>query len=137
MAKVKCPECGGTLWDVYADDGIAQCRNCWTERPYRTRKPKAGTTPSQDQAIARIRSFFLSFDRDGMPLEQDETTQEHGLTFYNVETAGNVYTRRGAFFQIGRHGKITILNVKDFGATENDTISFYAQMLKAHKAAWA
>ena len=131
MASI-CPECKNDIWEIDREAQTATCTNCFYVRPYYTRRPQEGNTPSQDRAVAKIRRYFQALSRDGQ-LAADETETQNGLLFYRCQTTGNVYSQAGFFAQIGRRGKITILSVYDLGAVSDPTIGErYAAALGAH-----
>jgi hypothetical protein len=130
--SIKCPKCGNVYWDICDWKGKAYCGNCNYERPFSRRGTGDGITPSQEDAVERIRKFFATRLRDGDDFHEFTVElMDWGKVEVRVHTTDSFYTDYGGQFFIGRRGKIDIASVYSIRG-HDEAAPHVARMLGAH-----
>lgn len=109
--SIECPECSNTLWDIHHNhnDGTdyARCSNCHYERPYHRRSHGRHMTPTQRDAVERIRHHFGRYN-DGDFDKFEVEMSEIGSVIVSLHTTGKWYSDEYFLAFIGRRGAISI-----------------------------
>ncbi len=129
LLATKCKNCGNRVWEVMPWDNIAECSNCGNPRPYYTRKPRKGITPSQQKWIDKIRAYYAGLPRE--KVTEFEIKEFKYFVSVTVITDGGIFTNHGGHFFIGRRGKFEMKG--SYAVCTNDKARKTHQWLIAHE----
>ena len=101
------------------------CLYCQIDLYHRHNGHDGEKTKSQAKSLAQIKRYFE--DCSLSPLRKFEETfqTETGWIYISVETNGNIYTREGGHFCIGRRGGVRVLST--YTLNPKDDPKFYAR----------
>jgi hypothetical protein len=96
-----------------------QCGNCGHTEYFKARNPREGKTPSQEKAIAKVKSYFT---KHALGLLTFEEKWSGGTLWFYVDD-DHLYGTR-ASFTVGRGGKLDCWGARSLGQNETTHVAF-------------